>query len=355
MANVPVSQLKSGEKLSENVITKYNNVLLPKGKIINFRDVEILRAFLIPMVPIETKAVETEAVSEENKAEPQPRSVLPFYENYNKMLQLLRKVYTSTGTGGQTVPILEIRNTLEGLIRYIGHYDVLTFSPKNLQLRDFIYHKSIMVSLTSFILARWLGFSSKDLMPIALGGLLHDIGNSRVDAGILYKPSKLSEAEAEEMKKHTVIGYNILKEVPAINNGVKLCALQHHEREDGSGYPLGVSGDKIHPYSKLVAIADTFHAMTTDRFHKKKSSPYLVLEQLLNDSFGKMEPAMVQTFVNKVTAFHNGMLVMLSDNRTGEIVFSDCTNPTRPWVNVAGKIINLAVERSLHIKDVIQK
>lgn len=192
-------------------------------------------------------------------------------------------------------------------------------------------------------------------MPIALGGLLHDIGNAKVDPGIIFKPGTLNAKETEEMKKHTIIGYHILKDTPAINNGVKFCALQHHEREDGSGYPLGVAGDKIHPYSKLIAIADTFHAMTTDRFHKQKISPYLVLEQLLNDSFGKMEPAMVQTFVNKVTAFHNGMLVKLSDNRIGEIVFSDRTNPTRPWVNVDGKIINLTMERSLYIKDVIQK
>ena len=353
MVNIPVSQLNSGEKLSDNVITKYNNVLLPKGKIINSRDKEILKAFLIPMVAIETRL--TEAVPEDANSNTQPRSILPFYDNYNKVLQLLRKVYASIGNGSQALPILDIRNTLEGLIRYIGHYDVLSFNPKNMQLRDYIYHNSIMVSLTSYILARWNGFPPKDLMPIALCGLLHDIGNSRIDPAILNKPGKLTDDEAEEMKKHTVIGYNILKEVPAINNGVKLCVLQHHEREDGSGYPLGVTGDKIHPYSKLVAIADTFHAMTTDRFHKKKSSPYLVLEQLLNDSFGKLEPTMVQTFVNKVTAFHNGMLVMLNDHRTGEIVFTDRANPTRPWVNVAGKIINLAVDRSLYIKDVIQK
>ncbi len=80
----------------------------------------------------------------------------------------------------------------------------------------------------------------------------------------------------------------------------------------------------------------------------------MVLEQLLNESFGKLDPALVQTFINKVTSFHNGTLVKLSDNQVGEIVFSDRSHPTRPWVNVNGKIINLMIERNLYIQDVIQ-
>ncbi|UUZ91298.1 HD-GYP domain-containing protein [Paenibacillus sp. P25] len=186
-------------------------------------------------------------------------------------------------------------------------------------------------------------------------GPLHDIGNALVDPAILFKPNRLSSDELEEMKKHTILGYNLLKNVPAINEGIKLCALQHHEREDGSGYPLGVRSDKIHPYSKIVAVADMFHAMTSDRSHKKAASPYLVLEQIKDEAFGKMEPSLVQIFVDKVTSFHNGTLVRLSDNRIGEIVFSERSHPTRPWVNVNGKIINLTLERQLYIQEVIQK
>lgn len=352
MATVPVSQLKSGEKISEDVLTKYNNVLFPKGKIISDRDLEVLRAFLIPSVQIESN--NGDAVSDEPAMDEQQGTVAPFYKHYEKMLKLMRHVYSIANAGGQSLPIMEIRTMLEKLIQHIDSYNVLTFSPRHFQLSDFIYHNSIMVSLTSYSLAKWHGLSPKDLMPVALGGLLHDIGNAKVDAGILFKPSALNVDEREDMKKHTIIGYNLLKSVPAINDGVKLCALQHHEREDGSGYPLGIRGDKIHLYSKIVAITDVFHAMRTNRYHKSGTSPYLVLEQLLNESFGKLDPVLVQTFINKVTSFHNGTLVKLSDNRIGEIVFSDRSHPTRPWVNVNGKIINLTIERNLYIQDVIQ-
>ncbi|WP_010502252.1 HD-GYP domain-containing protein [Paenibacillus elgii] len=355
MVTVPVSQLKPGERIIENVITKFNNILFMKGKIVSERDLDILRAFLIPSVQIESKDGEAEPAAQEATPEEQADNVLPFHEHYHKMLHLLRRVFNTAASGGHNPPILEIRTTLEALIKNIDQYSVLTFTPRHYQLSDFIYHNSIMVSLTSYLLAKWHGLSSKELMQVALAGLLHDIGNAKVDAAILFKPTKLTAEETEDMKRHTIIGYNMLKLVPAINEGVKLCALQHHEREDGSGYPLGIHGDKIHTYSKIVAVADMFHAMTTDRFHKKAVSPYLVLEQLQKESFGKMQPAIIQTFISKVTAFHNGMLVRLSDNRVGEIVFSDRTHPTRPWVNENGKIINLTVERHLYIQEVIQK
>ncbi|SDD87440.1 HD domain-containing protein [Paenibacillus sp. UNCCL117] len=356
MATVPVSQLKQGERIIENVMTKFNNVLFTRGKVVTERDLEILRAFMIPSVQIDSKNLDAEeaAGAEAGSAESAAVS-LPFHDWYERMLQLLRRIFKTANSGGQNLPILDIRTTLEGLIKHIDQYDILTFNPKQFQLQDFVYHNSIMVSLTSYHLAKWAGMPVKDLLPIALGGLFHDIGTAKIDPAILYKPTKLSVQELEEMKQHTVIGYNILKSVPAINEGVKLCALQHHEREDGSGYPLGARGDKIHMYAKIVAISDMFHAMRTDRFHKKGISPYLVLEQLQDEAFGKMEPVLVQTFVQKITSFQNGMLVKLSDNSIGEIVFSDRAHPTRPWVNVNGNIVNLTTARSLYIQDVIQK
>jgi HD-GYP domain-containing protein (c-di-GMP phosphodiesterase class II) len=352
MATISVSQLKAGEKISDNVLTKIGNVLFAKGKVITDKDIEILRAFLIPSISIESRNNESENFND-SVIENNNNSLLPFYEQYDKMLALLRRVFNSAG--GQNFPILEVRTQLEALIRHIDKYNILTFSPKMFQLNDFLFHNSIMVSLTAYSLAKWHGLSSKDLMPIAISGLLHDIGNAKVDPGILFKSNQFTAEEREEMKKHTVIGYNLLKNVAAINEGVKLSAIQHHEREDGSGYPLGIKGDKIHLYSKVIAIADIFHAMTSNRYHKKGASPYLVLDQLFTESFGKLEPAMVQTFIQKVTQFHNGVLVKLNDKRIGEIVFSDRSHPTRPWVNVNGQIINLTTERSLYIQDVIQK
>lgn len=359
MAIVPVSQLKLGEKLGDQVLTKRGNVLFDKGVIISAKELEILKAFMIQTVIVESKDAKPEAADPQEASGQAPEegasmASSQFLHEYENILALCRKVMHQSAAGAP-LPILEIRTALEALLQQIDSYNILTFSPKSIDLSEYVLHDSIMVALTSYQLARWHGFAAKDLMPIALGGLLHDIGNAKVDAAILLKKAELTAAETEEMRKHTVYGYQLLKGVAGINEGVKLCALQHHEREDGSGYPLGLKADQIHPYAKIVAVADIFHAMTSNRHHKKAMSPYLVLEQLQKESFGKLDPALVQTFIHKVTQFHNGTIVRLSDGRIGEIVFSDRTHPTRPWVNVNGAIVNLTMERHLHIHEVVHK
>ncbi len=355
MPIVTVSQLKFGDRLNEDVVTKLGSVLFQKGKTVQQKELDILSAFLISSVSIEPRQGDEVETEEMVRPDDEPlQGLMLLYKEYEKTFQLLRKVFT-TATAGGTLPILDIRNTTESLFRVIDHYNILTFTPKNVNVREYILHNSILVAMTSYLLAKWHGFPQKDLIPIALAGLFHDIGNIRVDSAILEKPGRLQLHELEEIKRHTVYGYQILKGVAAINEGVKLVALQHHERLDGSGYPLALNGDKIHPYSKVVSIADIFHAMTSNRQHRKAESAYLVLEQLYKESFGKLDPTMVQTFINKLTALHNGTLVRLSDNRIGEIVFTDRSNPTRPMVNVNGAIINLVTNGSLHIKEVIRR
>jgi HD-GYP domain-containing protein (c-di-GMP phosphodiesterase class II) len=353
--SVPVSQLKAGDQIFENVMTKKGNILFEKGRFVTLREIEILRAFFITYVSIESKGGEVEAAEEAVQTNDDiNQQESPFHDKYDSLLKLMRQVFNSA-RNGQTPPVLEIRTQLEALLLYIDQYNILTFSPKNLRMNEYILHHSIMVSLSSYQLAKWHNFQQKDWMPIALSGLLHDIGNIKLDSAILDKMGKLEPSEIDEVKKHTVLGYQIIKNMPAINEGVKLSALQHHEREDGSGYPLALKGDKIHIYAKVVAIPDIFHAMTNQRQYREVISPYLVLENLIKDSFGKLDPALVQTFIYKITSLQNGTLVRLSDDRIGEIVFSDRAYPTRPWISVNGVIVNLMVERSLYIKEVIPK
>lgn len=352
MATVAVSMLKSGERIIEDVHTELGGMLFEKNRVLSVRDLEILRAFMVRHVVIENKPVEAESEQDTQTASELSSDMLSFYREYEGMYKVLNRVFTLATSGG-TLPILEMRNQLELLLTQIQHYNPLTFAPRRTNIQDYLFHNSILVALSSFQLARWCGFPQKDWIPIAMAGLLHDLGNTRIDETILYKPNRLTHQEYEELKKHTIIGYNILKNAAGINEGVKLCSLQHHEREDGSGYPLGVKGDKIHFYAKTIAVTDMFHAMTTHRQYKKASSPYLVLEELMKEAFGKLDPGIVQTFIQKVTQFHNGTVVRLNNNSIGEIVFTDRNNPTRPMVNVNGKIINLAVERTYFIQEVI--
>jgi HD-GYP domain-containing protein (c-di-GMP phosphodiesterase class II) len=352
MPFVSVSQLKPGDIISRDVMTQKENLLMTKGTILSDRELEILSAFLIAKVHIEATPGTLNQAEDNAETQVTP-TILALYDAYDQMVVLLRRVFNLAATSG-TIPILDIRNTLASLVSLSEAYNIISFKPPKYYPRDYLIHNSVKASLTSYVLAKWLGFTQKDLMPIALGGLLHDIGNAKIDSAYFMKTSGLSAIENEEIKMHPILGYQILKNVPSLNEGCKLTALQHHERLDGSGYPSGLRSENIHPYSRIIAIADVYHAMSSQRLHREPTSPYLVMEELSKESFGKLDPAYVQTFIHKISQFHTGMIVKLSDNRIGEIIFSQREHPTRPWVNVSGKIINLTMERSIYIKDVIQ-
>ncbi|MGO4110291.1 HD-GYP domain-containing protein [Paenibacillus sp. YAF4_2] len=354
MATVALSQVKLGDKISDDVLTPLGGVLLQKGKVVTPRELDIMRAFLVPQVKIEMPANQAEKVQENVKQEPvvPSLSATPLHDEYDQMIVLLKRVINEIRSG-QPIPVMDMRTQLEKMLQHENMYQVLTFTPRHFIEREYLLHNSVLVSLTSYRIAQWCGLPRKDWIPIALAGLLHDIGNVKIDQAILAKPSTLTTAENEEMKRHTVLGYQLLKNIASLNEGVKLSALQHHERIDGSGYPLAIDSTKIHPYAKIVAIADIYHAMTLNRYYRKAASPYFVLEQIQSDAFGKLEPGYVRVFVEKVTQFHNGNIVKLSDDRVGEIVFTDSIHPTRPWVSINGTIINLTVDRHLHIKEVM--
>ncbi|MCA0756390.1 HD-GYP domain-containing protein [Paenibacillus sp. N4] len=357
MATVTLSQLNPGDKIGEDVLTPSGNVLFQKGRIITPKEIDILQAFLVNSVDVESSTALKKTREEEEAEVPQAPSVTfaasPLHEEYDKMVHIVRNVFNSF-TAGSSLPVMDLRTQLEKTLDNVKSYNLLTFLPRHFAEKDYLFHNAITSALTCYQIAQWTGFPQKDWMQIAFAGLLHDIGNVRIDKSILTKPNALTAEETEEMKKHTVLGYQMLKNVPAINEGVKLAALQHHEKVDGSGYPLGIDATRIHPYAKIVAIADIFHAMTLNKLYRKAVSPYLVLEQIQSDAFGKLDPVYVSAFVEKATQFHHGTVVKLSDGRIGEIVFTDRTHPTRPWVSVEGKIVNLSIERQFHINEVIK-
>ncbi|WEK54252.1 MAG: HD-GYP domain-containing protein [Candidatus Cohnella colombiensis] len=354
MPIISTTQVQVGDRLGSDVQTALGSVLMEQGRSISDRDIDILNAFLIPNVDIQRAGLEE---AEENKEADDALSLnevkqTPLQIEFLAMEKLLKRTMSMINSG-QKLPVLDLRNGLISLIEHIQDYNVLTFLvPPFEGDNNIIVRNSVLCAMTSYHLGKWSRFPDKDLLPIALAGLLHDIGNIKVDAAIFNKPSRLSSEEVLEMRQHTIYGFKILENVTALNQGVWLTALQHHERIDGSGYPMKVKGDKIHPYAKIVAIADMYHAMTSNRLYRKAESPYLVLEELYSGSFGKLDPIYVQTFIERLTQFHNGVFVRLNDGRIGEIVFTDRSNPTRPMVSLNGDIINLAQQRNMFIVEV---
>jgi putative nucleotidyltransferase with HDIG domain len=134
---------------------------------------------------------------------------------------------------------------------------------------------SVGVSVNSIILARKVGISvEKELQEIGLGGLLHDVGKVKVKKEIINKNGPLDELEWEEMRQHSLAGFEIVKDNPEIPEVSKRAILEHHEDKNGTGYPHGLRGDQTAIASRIVCLADIFNALTTNRSYSKARTPF---------------------------------------------------------------------------------
>lgn len=347
--------------MAEEVYTSLGGLLFAKGTSLFEREIEFLEAFMIEQVQIEdaelSLAEPAAPAQVEEKQAPKitVKEAKPdFQEHFKQAVSKLKNLMIRV-EGGDNIPVMEVREVVSPILaQFQGQPQILLSLRKFAGMGAYAYEHAIAVGLISYMIAKWTKVPEKEWMQVALAGTLLDIGKTKVDRRILQKPGKLTPDEFEEMKKHTVYGYQIIKASHGLSEGVALAALQHHEREDGSGYPLGLPGSKLHLYSKIVAVADVYHAMCSDRVYQKGQSPYLVVEQLVQDSFGKLDPNIVHTFVNGITQFAVGTLVELSDGTLGKIVFTDRKHPTRPMVETGGRIVNLAEARHLSIVKVME-
>lgn len=153
------------------------------------------------------------------------------------------------------------------------------------------------VALLTIILAQELGYYGKSLKEIALGALLHDIGKLKVPKSILNKPSSLNDAEYNLIKKHPEEGMKIL-ETSSLSNNICMPIMQHHERMDGTGYPLGLKAEEIHPNAQIVAVADVFDALISDRPYRRGLTLGQALEIIIAGKGKDFSREVVEAFLS---------------------------------------------------------
>jgi HD-GYP domain-containing protein (c-di-GMP phosphodiesterase class II) len=250
--------------------------------------------------------------------------------------------------------MLEVRNEVIPFIQQVSEKNDFYGVLAALQTKDdYTYRHNVAVGIISTLLGKWLKLKSEDLSMLTIAATLHDIGKMRIPDELLTRPGPLTDEEFQLMKRHTTYGYEMIRDTIGTNHLQALVALQHHERMDGSGYPFGVLGNRITDFSKIVAVADVFHAMTSDRYYRKASPLYEVLLQMEENVFGKLDPYICRVFINKLMQSMIGNEVELTDGRTGKIIMILATDPLRPLVNIDDDFIDLSKHRSIGIMRVI--
>lgn len=277
-----------------------------------------------------------------------------FMESHAKLTDKTRKVFENIKIG-KKVLLTEITREADEVINELYKSDNILSRLRQIEEDDdYTFKHSINVSILAAMVGKWFNFPKNEIKQLFLAGLFHDIGKLKISTDIINKPGKLNEKETEIIKKHPVYGYDILSNTIGISKNVLMAVLQHHEREDGSGYPRGIKSKEIHKFAKIIAVCDVFDAMTSTRVYKEKMSPFKVAEQIANDSFGVLNPEVAVVFLKNISNYYVGNLVQLSNGEIGEIVYVYKTDPTRPLIKAGNMFYDLLKERSIQIVDVLE-
>ena len=211
---------------------------------------------------------------------------------------------------------------------------------------DVTYVHSVNVALLSNMIGRLVypNISKEELDVLTLSGLLHDIGKMMVPDNIIQKKGRLTLPEYGVVKTHVLFGNNILKGLKNLDPRVAEVAMRHHERCDGTGYPGGYRRDQIEPFARIVAIADTYDAMTSDRVYRAAICPFDVIQMFEREGIVKFDVEFLLPFLEKAVQAYLNTEVKLSTNEVGKVVMINKNEFSKPVVQVGDEFYDLSNE-----------
>lgn len=209
---------------------------------------------------------------------------------------------------------------------------------------EYLNTHSLNVGLLNGLLGRWLKLPAEDIEKLVFTGLFHDVGKARIADKILDKPDKLTKEEFDEMKKHPLYSYEILKASGITDDNILKGVKGHHEKVNGNGYPEGLTLEDITLFGRITSISDIYDAMAASKSYKAASTPFEVLHEFSRNKFSELDIRLVDIFLNRMASEMAGREVVLSDGRKCSIVFADVSKFAYPVVKCGEEIINTSKE-----------
>lgn len=245
-----------------------------------------------------------------------------------------------------TVNLDSMSIAVENIIKDILNNDEIQVSMNDISAADeYTFSHSVSTAVYALLIGKKLGYSKSVLEKLAAGTLLHDMGKVFLEKDIIFKEEALSAEEFEHVKKHTILGYQALKKCNSITELSRIISLYHHERMDGSGYPRGIPAKNLHEFARIVAIADVYDALTSDRCYRKKWTNDKAVEYLIRSSQTKFDVNLVSMFIKQIAIYPNGSMVQLSNGMIGIIKEQNREMPLRPIVRVIADKDGIEVKR----------
>lgn len=338
--------LVPGMKLARDVYTSDGKVLASKNTLTSKALIKNLQKWDIDKVSIIAE-ITTNPITD-------PK-VQQFINSYNQSVTIVQKAFEDIRQT-QEIPIETFTRTTGDIVENISAVGNVVDQLYNLPpCDDYTFRHSVNVSTIAALIATWLKFPPESVSAIALAGLLHDVGKSQLPIEILHKSHRLAPKDYELYKTHTTLGYDLVDKIPDIGQSILSGILDHHERQDGNGYPNKLTAEDIHPYAKIIAVADLFdESLTINCDIPGALSPYSSLDKLRQDIYS-IDTKTCITFTENMMNFLSGNLVALTNGQQARVVFLNKNKPSNSIVQQPdGNVIVLSEIDDLCIHHIIR-
>lgn len=362
---ININEVRPGMRVADNAYNSVNQLIVPKDSILTDKAIARMRFHSILSIKIfvgeDTEPEQRPAAAPSAKSDSSYFDKLRETEEYisynrsfnnsvasfeDKMMKMIRDG-GNPDTDGLTGLVQSLHSSCRNgiqvfdLLHCMRSYDDITFA------------HSLNVALICATIGSWLGYDNHDIELLMQCGIFHDVGKLLIPKNIVDKPSTLTSDEYAIMKTHTSQGYSLLK-TKKLDNRVKLCAVMHHERCDGSGYPLNLKSAQIDDFAKILAIADVYEAMTSPRVYRNPKCPFDVITIFEKEGLSLFDPKFLMTFMENIASSYMGNRVRLSDGTVGTIIYINKLAYSRPMIQINDdEYIDLTKKTNLYIEAVL--
>ena len=252
------------------------------------------------------------------------------FEQHNRKLQALYGDVT-TGLSVNLKVIDEMANDIVSSV--FRNTSAMTILTRIKDKHSYNWRHMINCAIFTAVFAKYLGYKEEAVQQLAMGALLHDLGQAKLPQGIISRPSKLTSSEMDIIKRHVAQGLGLVKGEKGITPLILDMIVNHHERLDGSGYPRGITAEKLSRPARIMAIVDVYDALTADRPHQEGDEPINALRYLLANK-ELFDAELVQHFIKCLGVHPVGTIVKLTNERLALVLEGNKSNPIKPKVKL---------------------
>jgi HD-GYP domain-containing protein (c-di-GMP phosphodiesterase class II) len=328
MKYVHIENIEPGQNLGRTIFSGNGAILLSEGVQLTVYMINTLNRIGVTMIYIKDPLYEdveiVDIVSEETK---------------RAVMQRMGETFDSIRSG-KDFNTRKFNISIDNLLDEIMMNKEVLVQLSDIRTKDNeLYIHALNVSMMSVLIGIHMELSMTQLRELAIGAMLHDIG----------KVEMITDDQSDDMKRHhTWRGFEILKNKRELSLLIAHVAFQHHERIDGQGIPRQVTGDQIHLYAKITAVANTYDNLLSDFSQGKKMLPHEACEHMMALTESQLEREIVIHFLRTVSVYPTGASVRLSTKETGVVVGQHRGLPGRPVI----RVVTANSENNLEIKEV---